>query len=169
MSVTNSISQIVIDTTTQTLTLYQDGMAVRTLRISTAKNGTGQLEGSGCTPLGWHQISDKIGGSYPLGSVFVGRQFTGEIYDECLGQAFLERDWILSRILWLEGLEVGVNRGKTLEGILCDTRERYIYIHGTPDTEPMGVPLSHGCIRMRNVDVVWLYDKVAVGTKVLIV
>ena len=93
----------------------------------------------------------------------VGRRHTGEIYTPELARQFPERDWILSRILWLCGLEPGKNRGGSV-----DTMRRYIYIHGTPDSEPMGVPKSHGCIRMRNQDVIRLFDMVTPGTPVLI-
>ncbi|MFT7185036.1 MAG: L,D-transpeptidase YbiS [Pseudohongiellaceae bacterium] len=131
--------------------------------ISTAKNGAGQLSGSGCTPLGAHCIRAKIGAHQAEGAVFVGRRPTGEIYSAALAEAYPERDWILSRILWLSGAEVGINRlGK------IDTMRRYIYIHGTPDTEPMGVALSHGCIRMRNKDVIHLFNHTPVGTTVSI-
>lgn len=99
-----------------------------------------------------------------MNSVLVGRRPTGEIYSEALAQRFPQRDWILSRILWLSGLEVGKNRLGQV-----DTMQRYIYIHGTPDSEPMGEPHSHGCIRMRNADVVQLFDQVVVGTEVEIV
>ncbi|MBE9578621.1 MULTISPECIES: L,D-transpeptidase [Moraxella] len=158
-----------IDTTAQTLTVFDDDKLIKTLPVSTAKNGTGQFENTGCTPLGKHIINNKIGGEYPKNAVFVGRVFTGEIYDDELGQTNPDRDWILSRILWLKGVEKGYNLGKTADGTVCDTHARYIYIHGTPDTEPMGVPMSHGCIRMTNDDVVWLYDMVDVGTQVLII
>lgn len=161
--------QLLIDTTAQTLSVQENGHAIATFRVSTAKNGTGQLENTGCTPLGRHIISDKIGGECPKNAVFVGRVFTGEIYDEELGCTNPERDWILSRILWLKGVEQGFNAGKTADGVVCDTHARYIYIHGTPDSEPMGVPMSHGCVRMRNDDVVALYDMVVVGTPVVII
>lgn len=160
---------LIIDTTTQNLCVLDNDTVITNLPISTAKNGTGQLINTGCTPLGKHIIGDKIGGECPVGAVFVGRKFTGEIYDDELGKLNPERDWILSRILWLKGTENGYNLGKTADGTVCDTHARYIYIHGTPDSEPMGVPLSHGCVRMRNDDVVWLYEQVAVGTSVLIV
>lgn len=165
----NLTTTILIDIAKQCLSLYQNNDLVQAFDISTAKNGIGQLENTGCTPLGRHIIAQKIGGEYPLGAVFVGRVFTGEIYDDELGRSNPDRDWILSRILWLKGCEAGVNLGKTIDGKNCDTFARYIYIHGTPDSEPMGVPMSHGCIRMRNKDVVWLYDKVEVNSSVLIV
>lgn len=129
--------------------------------ISTGKNGIGEQENSGRTPRGWHKISEKFGHSLPLNSVFIARQWTGEIYDTALATQYPERDWILSRILWLEGLEHEFNRG---EG--CDTKQRYIYLHGTPDTEPMGIAMSHGCVRMRNTDIVELFDLIPEGALV---
>jgi lipoprotein-anchoring transpeptidase ErfK/SrfK len=126
-------------------------------------NGPGQLSGSGCTPLGLHYVRARIGADLPINTVFRGRRPTGEIYSEQLAEQFPERDWILTRILWLSGCELGYNRlGKV------DSMQRYIYIHGTPDSEPMGVPVSHGCIRMRNLDLVSLFDMTPVGTTVLI-
>lgn len=160
---------LVVDTTAQTLTVFDGDDVIKTFVISTAKNGTGQLENTGCTPLGKHIINNKIGGECPKNAVFVGRKFTGEIYDDELGKTHPERDWILSRILWLKGTQQGYNLGKTADGQVCDTHARYIYIHGTPDTEPMGVPMSHGCVRMTNDDVVWLYDVVDVETSVEII
>ncbi len=113
--------------------------------ISSGKNGIGETENSGKTPRGWHEVAEKFGENEPENAVFIARQPTGEIYNSDLAEQFPERDWILRRILWLSGLEEGFNQGNG-----CDTYQRYIYIHGTPDTEPMGMPLSHGCIRMRN-------------------
>jgi hypothetical protein len=123
--------------------------------ISSGVNGIGEQENSGKTPRGWHQVAEKFGGEQPINSVFIARQATGEIYSSSLALEFPNRDWILSRILWLRGLEEGFNCG---EG--CDTYSRYIYIHGTPDSEPMGIAKSHGCIRMRNTDIVELFDLV---------
>jgi len=131
--------------------------------VSTAKNGVGERQGSGCTPRGSHQIRIKIGEGLVANTVFIGRRPTGEIYDANLGDQFPERDWILTRILWLSGTDVGFNRGGQR-----DTQRRYIYIHGTPDSEPMGRPLSHGCIRMRNQDLIELFDQVDAGTPVQI-
>ncbi|MEB3754858.1 cell wall-recycling L,D-carboxypeptidase ElsL [Acinetobacter sp. MD2(2019)] len=121
--------------------------------ISTGKNGIGEQENSGKTPRGWHCIAEKIGQGLAKNTVFIARQATGEIYSAEYAQLHPNRDWILSRILWLQGLESGFNTG---EG--CDTFKRYIYIHGTPETEPMGVAASHGCIRMRNDDVMELFE-----------
>lgn len=154
--------RIEINIQTQTLKLTSETQCSE-YSISTALNGAGQESGSGCTPLGLHVIRAKIGGGLPINSVLVGRRATGEVYSQALKDKFPERDWILSRILWLSGLQPGFNRlGKV------DTMRRYIYIHGTPDTEPMGVPVSHGCIRMRNRDVIRLFDQVVAGTQVLI-
>lgn len=164
----NSSSSLVINIAEQTLALYNNQDKVRQYRISTAKNGIGSQQDSGCTPLGRHLIAQKIGGDAPCNAVFVGRVPTGEIYSLELAEQHPERDWILSRILWLEGLEEGINKGYNERGG-CDTYERYIYIHGTPDSEPMGVPYSHGCIRMRNQDIIELYEQVDEGTAVTIV
>jgi hypothetical protein len=148
----------------QTLLLIDDKSIVRAqYHISTAANGAGCEKNSGCTPLGAHIIRAKIGADAPLNTVFVGRRPTGEVCTPELMAAFPNRDWILTRILWLSGTEVGKNRLGHV-----DSMQRYIYIHGTPDNQPMGEPHSHGCVRMRNVDVVELFDFVRVGTKVVI-
>ena len=154
---------IVVSLAEQSLSLRDGGRQLLRYRISTASNGAGEREGSGCTPRGRHLIRARIGAGMPPGAVFRGRRFTGEIYSDALARQFPERDWILSRILWLSGCEPGFNRLGNV-----DTMRRYIYIHGTPDSEPMGVPASHGCIRMRNRDVIELFDRVSVGTPVLI-
>jgi lipoprotein-anchoring transpeptidase ErfK/SrfK len=131
--------------------------------VSTALNGAGEQEGSGCTPRGWHTIRARIGENEPINAVFVGRRPTGEIYEPSLAERYPQRDWILSRILWLSGLEVGTNRLGNV-----DTMRRYIYIHGCPDSEPMGEPRSHGCIRMHNPDLLALFGQVTTGLKVWI-
>ncbi|MBK9950074.1 MAG: L,D-transpeptidase [Candidatus Competibacteraceae bacterium] len=131
--------------------------------VSTALNGPGERRGSGCTPRGWHRIRIKIGDGLPPDAVFVGRRPTGEIYHPELAARHPERDWILTRILWLTGLEPGCNRGGDR-----DTLRRFIYIHGCPDTAPLGVPLSHGCIRMHNPDLLALFEWVAAGDRVFI-
>jgi lipoprotein-anchoring transpeptidase ErfK/SrfK len=147
----------------QQLALYRDDELVLTTAVSTALRGPGEVNGSGCTPRGRHRIRLKIGVGCPAGAVFRGRRWTGEVYTAALRAAAPERDWILSRILWLTGCESGRNRGG-----LVDTLSRYIYIHGCPDSEPMGVPRSHGCIRMRNGDVIRLCERVSAGCPVLI-
>jgi lipoprotein-anchoring transpeptidase ErfK/SrfK len=148
---------------TQQLTLYEAGNKVQCYPISTAKNGPGQLKGSECTPTGWHKIRAKIGTGQPLHSVFVGRRATGEIYSSELAKQHPQRDWILTRILWLSGLEPGKNRYGDV-----DSAWRYIYIHGCPDELIRGTPESHGCIRMKNPDVLTLFNRIEVGAKVYI-
>ncbi|PXX91113.1 L,D-transpeptidase [Marinobacter vulgaris] len=159
-----AVPRIEIDLVTQTLTLFpQDTSSPMFYPVSTALNGPGERQSSGCTPRGRHYIRAMIGGGETQNTVFIARRPTGEVYSAKLAQTFPERDWILSRILWLCGLESGKNRGPGV-----DSFRRFIYIHGTPDTEPMGVPRSHGCIRMRNTDVIDLYDRVKPGIPVLI-
>ncbi len=152
-----------IDADAQRLQLVEQGRPVAVWPISTARSGLGERNASGCTPRGEHRIRIKIGAGCAPNTVFVGRRPTGEIYTPALAREHPARDWILSRILWLTGCHSGFNRGGQ-----CDTLRRYIYIHGCPDTEPMGVPASHGCIRMRNDDVIALFDRVPVGCRVRI-
>ncbi|MFO7592491.1 MAG: L,D-transpeptidase [Pseudomonadota bacterium] len=155
--------EILISIAKQRLYLREGGGVLMDVAISTALNGPGEEEGSGCTPRGRHVVRAKIGDGCPENTVFVARRPTGEIFTPALRRESPQRDWILSRILWLSGLEPGRNRLGSR-----DTMRRYIYIHGTPDEEPMGVPRSHGCVRMRNKDIIELFDKVPVGTRVLI-
>jgi len=153
---------ILVSIAQQMLTLFDEaGQAARYYPVSTASKGTGEERGSYCTPRGKHLIRAKIGADQPENAVFVARRPSGEIYSPELGAAFPERDWILTRILWLSGCEPERNR------LGCvDTMRRYIYIHGCPDTSAMGVPGSHGCIRMRNANIVDLFDRVPVYTPV---
>ena len=130
-------------------------------QISSGKNGIGEIDGSGCTPRGRHRIYSKIGNGAPLNSVFVGRKWTGEIYTEQLGKQFPERDWILTRIMQLYGMEPGFNQGGNR-----DSLQRYIYIHGTHDQTAFGEPGSKGCIRMRNEDLLFLFDMTELNTTV---
>lgn len=153
MAYTLEQADVVIDLAQQTLSLPKHN---KFYVISSGKNGIGEQENSGKTPRGWHRVAQKVGENAPQNSVFIARQPTGEVYDQQLAQQFPQRDWILSRILWLDGLEQGFNHG---EG--CDTFKRYIYIHGTPDTEPMGIPMSHGCIRMKNDEIIELFDLIS--------
>ena len=148
----------------QLLDIVDDnGTILRRYRISSAKNGVGELNGSFCTPRGRHIIRAKIGAGQPLNAVFIERRPTGEVYSTELAGRSPGRDWILTRILWLSGCEPGYNRlGKV------DTMRRAIYIHGSPDTAEMGKPGSHGCIRMRNQDIVELFDLVPVRAQVRI-
>jgi hypothetical protein len=149
----------------QTLDLIDNQDAILSqYRISSALKGTGQASGSFCTPLGRHIIRAKIGDGQPLNTVFVGRRPTGEIYTPELATQFPGRDWILTRILWLSGCDVGFNRLGSV-----DTMRRYIYIHGSPDSVQMGQPGSIGCIRMRNADIVELFDRVSAGIPVNII
>ncbi len=147
----------------QVLRLDDDGAPVNEWPISTSRYGPGERAGSYCTPRGQHIVRARIGGGLPVGAVLAGRRPTGEIHDADLASRHPGRDWILTRILWLSGTEVGRNRLGDV-----DTMRRYIYIHGTPDDQPVGVPASHGCIRMRNEHVVALFDQVAVGCAVRI-
>lgn len=143
--------------------LADDGRELKRYSVSTSRNGAGEMEGSFCTPRGEHVIRAKIGAGQPLNTVFRGRRPTGEIWTPELGERFPGRDWILTRILWLSGREVGKNRLGNM-----DTMRRYIYIHGSPDSVPMGKPGSIGCIRVRNHDIVDLFDRVTAGTEVRI-
>ena len=143
----------------QTLTLERAARGLKTYAVSTSKHGAGEMRGSFKTPRGRHIVRAKIGAGAPLNAVFRGRRPTGEIYSPELARANPDRDWILTRILWLSGTEIGRNRLG-----LVDTMRRYIYIHGTPDSEPLGVPGSIGCIRMANRDIVELFDLVTAGT-----
>lgn len=135
----------------QELTCFENDHLLFTYLISTGKNGSGEKKNSECTPRGWHKIHSIIGLEHQINSVFVSRKWTGELYSEELAIQFPERDWILTRIIQLDGLEPGRNKGGDV-----DTLERYIYIHGTPDTTILGVPASHGCIRMKNKEIIEL-------------
>jgi lipoprotein-anchoring transpeptidase ErfK/SrfK len=154
--------RININIVSQELDLIGDNSSlIKRYAISTSKNGVGEANGSYCTPRGRHIIRAKIGGGEAINTVFVERRPTGEIYSAELAKRFPGRDWILTRILWLSGCEPGHNRlGKV------DTMRRAIYIHGSPDSATMGKPGSHGCVRMRNVDIVELFDLVPVRTPV---
>ena len=155
---------LTIDIASQVLTVCAaDGSALDRYPISTALNGPGEQDSSGCTPRGEHYIRARIGEGQPLNTVFRGRRPTGEIYSPQLVAEHPDRDWILTRILWLCGREWGRNRGPGV-----DSFRRFIYIHGTPDTEPMGEALSHGCVRMRNTDIAELFARVRAGTRVVI-
>lgn len=156
--------RIRVDLAAQTLECHRGRGVIAKYLVSTALNGPGQRQGSECTPLGAHVVRAKIGAGLPAGSVLVGRRPTGEIFSAALRQSDPQRDWILSRILWLGGLEDGRN----LAGEV-DTMQRYIYIHGAPDDVEMGTAGSHGCVRMSNTDIIELFEQVRVGTRVDIV
>jgi lipoprotein-anchoring transpeptidase ErfK/SrfK len=156
--------RIRVDLRSQTLDLLEGARVLASYRVSTAARGAGEREGSEQTPRGLHEIRAKIGAGAPEGAVFVRRRPTGEIFDAETARRGPARDWILSRILWLRGLEPGRNRLGDV-----DSMRRYIYIHGTPDEASLGTPASHGCIRMRSADVIELFDLVDAGTLVEIV
>jgi lipoprotein-anchoring transpeptidase ErfK/SrfK len=160
---TDDSKHIDIDINKQKLTVFAGSEILASYPISTAKNGLGEKNGSECTPTGLHQVRAKIGASAAENSVFIGRRPTGEVYSPELRAQYPERDWILTRILWLSGLETGKNRGGEV-----DTMRRYIYIHGCPDEDSFASPSSHGCVKMRNKDIIDLYDRVAAGTHVFI-
>ena len=158
----DSSNKIIVSVPSQTLQLMSaDGAVLFETSIATAKNGIGQQLGSECTPIGKHYIRAKIGAGQPANAVFVGRRPTGELFNEQLRQTHPRRDWILTRILWLCGTEAGKNRLGNV-----DTMRRYIYIHGAPNGDEMGIPSSHGCVKMRNQDIIQLFDRVAAGTPV---
>jgi L,D-transpeptidase YbiS len=154
--------RININIISQHLDLLDDsGNLIKRYPISSAKNGVGELNGSYCTPRGRHIIRAKIGAGQPLNAVFIERRPTGEVYSPELASSSPGRDWILTRILWLSGCERGYNRMGQV-----DTMRRAIYLHGSPDTADMGKPGSRGCIRMRNRDIVELFDLVPIRTLV---
>ncbi len=156
--------RIEIDAGSQQLILFDDaGRIARRYAVSTSKNGLGEADGSYCTPCGRHIVRAKIGAGQPEGTVFVGRRPTGEIWTPELAARFPGRDWTLTRILWLSGCEPGFNR---LHDV--DTMRRFIYIHGSPDTAEMGAPGSVGCVRMRNADIIELFELVPGYTAVKI-
>jgi len=146
---TNNI--ITISTEHQEMKCYEDDTLINTYRVSTAKNGVGEIMNSECTPRGWHRCYSIIGLENKENSVFISRKWTGEIYTAALAEEFPTRDWILTRIIQLDGLEPGRNKGGDV-----DSLKRYIYIHGTPDTSELGKPGSHGCIRMKNNEIIAL-------------
>ncbi len=154
--------RIVISIPAQTLDLFDDAdRLLKHYAVSTAAKGAGEQNSSHCTPRGRHLIRAKVGAGETANTVFVRRRPTGEIWTPTLADAFPSRDWILTRILWLSGCEPGKNR------LGCvDTMRRYIYIHGSPESVPMGTPGSIGCIRMRNGDIIELFDLVPPYTPV---
>ena len=160
---TTTDQQININIAAQRLVLRVGDTVLMDVAISTGANGAGELSGSECTPRGWHQIRAKIGGGCAANTVFRGHRPTGELSSPALNVAEPGRDWILTRILWLSGLESGKNRGGNV-----DTMRRFVYLHGTPDEVELGQPGSRGCVRMRNRDIIELFDRIPVGIRVLI-
>lgn len=157
------MAQIRVSVSEQLLQVMEGEKQLAEYPISTALNGVGQQEGSFCTPLGRHQICEKIGADQPINTVFCGRVPSGEIYSAELAENEPHRDWILTRILWLDGLEPGLNKGGEV-----DSKARFIYIHGAADDKPMGVPNSKGCINLHSVDMMELFALVNEGDEVLI-
>lgn len=150
---------------TQTLRLQDErGQLLLETRIATARKGVGEVNGSEQTPRGWHKVRAKIGAGLPANTIFVARRPTGELYTPQMRTLYPGRDWILARIMWLSGLEPGKNRLGNV-----DTMRRFVYIHGCPDEDPMGIPSSHGCIKMRNSELIEFFERVPVGTRVNII
>lgn len=159
----SELVSVIISPKLQQMQLLQGTNVLRTYIISTAKNGLGEEKNSFKTPRGLHVIRAKIGGGAPINAIFRERRFNGDIYTAQMNEMYPTRDWILTRILWLSGLEKGFNRLGNV-----DTMQRFVYIHGSPDERPTGNPTSRGCIRMRNEDIIEFYDLVSAGTKVYI-
>lgn len=154
---------LVVVVAEQQLYLFEGEQVLETYPVSTSRYGVGSQEGSHQTPPGLHRVQEKIGGDCPAGAVFRGRQFTGELATVETQAVVTGQDCITSRILWLSGLEAGLNQG---EGV--DSYQRYIYIHGTHEEGLIGQPASIGCVRMRNADVIRLYNEIDEGTLVYI-
>lgn len=157
-----------VDVDAQRLWVLESFRAVACMRCSTASRGLGEREGSFQTPRGWHEVAERIGGDLPTGAVLRSRRWTGERWSppaapDAPDAAGGVEDLVLTRILWLEGLEPGVNRGGEV-----DSRRRYIYIHGTNQPDRLGVPASHGCVRLACRDVIALHDRIDAGHRVWI-
>ena len=163
-----SSSVLVVSVAEQKMVLFQDQKPIKAYKISTAKNGIGQKQNSYQTPAGLHLIAQKIGHLAPSGTIFTERKVSGQVWDIDHADEWKNADLVLTRILWLEGLEPGFNQGKLPSGEVVDSMSRYIYIHGTHHEEFLGSPMSKGCIRMKNSDIVELFDLVKVGTLVYI-
>lgn len=156
------MKHIFISIAQQRLFFLKNGRCEVSCLISTAKNGVGELAGSYCTPRGWHSVADIIGLDAPINTVFKARKPTGQIYNAALEKQFPNEDWILTRIIRLAGNEIGFNQGGS-----CDTYNRFIYIHGAPE-RTLGVPASHGCIRMANQDIIFLAVHLQRGSSIFI-
>ena len=158
---------IVVSVADQKMTLFRGEESIITYTVSTSERGTGQIENTMQTPLGLHRVAEKIGESAAVGAIFKAREDTGQT---CPPGAAGRRDedLILTRILRLEGLEEGLNRGHDRDGRIIDSFKRYIYIHGTNHEEQLGTPASHGCVRMGNLDVIDLFNRIPEGTLVWI-
>ena len=158
------LDHIIISLADQMLYGFKEKILQISMPVSTALKGAGEQANSNRTPRGKHQIRAKIGRNLPINAALKGRRWTHEVWNPRLNTQYPNRDWILSRILWLSGCEQGINRLGNV-----DTFQRYIYLHGTPDTEPMGIAKSHGCIRMRNPDIIALFDLTPIHCSVEII
>lgn len=167
-AINNINNLIIINITTQQLQLFNQGKLQNTYLISTSKKGPGQQLGSSKTPIGLHKVCEKIGAKAPPYAIFKSRQFTGNIWPKHTPRHLHNKDYIVTRILRLEGLEPGINKGQDKYGTIVDSKTRTIYIHGTTMEWKLGYPSTIGCIHMRNNDIVQLFDSVSVGTLVLI-
>jgi len=154
---------ILIEANNQELTLIKDGKVFQKYKVSTAKKGLGNKANSECTPLGLHKIASKTGDGVPLGGIINGSGFTGKITDINYDSTLSQNDYLTSRAIRLEGLEENINKGGKL-----DTYARHIYIHGTPDEGLIGKAVSHGCIRMKNSDIITFYQLIEKNTLVVI-
>ena len=152
-----------VNITEQKMYYIKEGGIVKTYVISSSSYGVGNKAGSNKTPIGLHKVKQKFGEETPINGKMIGRVFYGDIATIYTDNTKSKTDDVCSRILWLVGLEEGLNKG---EGI--DSYNRYIYIHGTSEEGRLGKPVSHGCIRMKNKEVIELYEKVKIGTLVLI-
>ncbi len=162
-AITTPEYSIVISVSTQTLSVMKDGVLEKSYPISTAKKGVGNISGSNKTPLGVHIIKEKIGKKVPLGGIIKKLVYTGKKATIHTDAIYRETDLLTTRILTLTGTEKGINKGGNV-----DSYSRGIMIHGTPEEGLLGTPASHGCIRMRNKDIIELFDLVKAGTKVTI-
>jgi hypothetical protein len=159
--ITNIAEQVVFlfeNASTPSRLCVEDYKLLKAIPCSTSRFGIGQAEGSNCTPLGLHRIAEKIGAGLPAGTVFKSREVVGRVSQPEFADAK-----ITTRILWLEGLEPGLNRGGSV-----DSHSRYIYIHGTADQSSIGKPASCGCIHLADADLILLFDLLSVGTLVWI-
>lgn len=154
---------VVISASQQQLYAYENDKLCFYFTISTGKNGLGERKNSECTPRGWHRVASIIGRETEENAVFVGRRWTGELYSEELKKEHPDRDWILTRIIQLDGLELGRNKGLEI-----DSLARFIYLHGTPNTTQLGIPGSRGCVRINNKEIILLADWIKQDTLVFI-
>ncbi|MDD3610539.1 MAG: L,D-transpeptidase [Halothiobacillaceae bacterium] len=155
---------VIVSIGEQRLFLFEGSQLVARYPVSTATKGAGNRAGSDQTPLGLHRVAEKFGEEAPEGMIFKARRPTGEVAHILKAAVDVPEDHVTTRILWLDGLEPGVNKGPGI-----DSKSRFIYIHGTPEEGLIGQPASHGCVRMRNADVIALFDRLPVGARVSII